>query len=202
MDELLKSLPLAVYVAILIFILREILDSIKKRAAVKRKRGAFKLLLAQELEINNYAFRAIFETIKDLNEIVNSSLPELSKVTFHLNARENGVIEYQKKYSPTDSIHSGWPIPVVKRDLYNRLLPEIAEIDKKLFNLVTETYTEIGELEHLRNGILEYTMEADKKMFLSGFPEYGLAMKNDIFSAMDKLYQYCSNSRLEKIKTR
>tara|TARA_R110001599_G_scaffold305926_4_gene512349 strand:- start:570 stop:794 length:225 start_codon:yes stop_codon:yes gene_type:complete len=70
-------IPITVISAISLFVIKEITEVIRKRNASQRKISAIKCLLAEEIEINYWAWK----NLVSLAKTVKSSLKELSIIS-------------------------------------------------------------------------------------------------------------------------
>jgi hypothetical protein len=195
-------LPLGVLAAIGIFITREILDFVKQDKARKRKVRAFKSLLAEELELNHWAYKKLLEIITKIGE----DLKDNPEATYKIQFREMGN-EYIRGHDGEKIIFDA-PLVVVRQKYYDQLITDIAALDVDLFNVVQDAYEEVRNMAHVREGLLRSLMAKDfdepfpHDMRCNGFLEYANRELKDAFQAMEKLYVYCTGKEFTSFRVR
>ncbi len=194
-------LPATVVVAIALFALREFFDFYKKRSDKKRNIEAIKLLIADEIEKNHWSLVSMFRILSELKEDF-----EKEKNTIHyLHIARNGSEHFRSKEDPEDEYSSGQAIPKFHTSMYERLIPDIAALDKKLFLSIHSTYEEIIELTHYRDTMIDYLAGEElspspelTKLFLSDFADE----KDDYYEHLNKTYRLIKNKKLIAWKLR
>ncbi|WP_254276938.1 hypothetical protein [Halomonas sp. 3H] len=195
-------LPVTVISAILLFILREILEAIKKKRESKRKLFAYKSLLAEELELNLWAQRQLLGIINEIEE-QEKDHPDAK---YTLVIKETGKEYIQGRDG--DQFIFGCPIPPVQDKYYEVFISNIAELDEKLFDLAQSSYEEVRNMAHVRNGLIEGLL-ADQNdepyphdIRKSGFFHYAKNELPDTFDAMNALYVECTGKQLKNFRLR
>lgn len=190
--------PITAVIALFLFIVKELLDLLKKRAERIRKIEAIKLLLAEELEKNHWAFRTMFKILHEIQVHEESDT-----VKFYMEISRNGTELFRKK---DDYGISGSGIPKFQTSTYEKLLPSLAELDMSLFEIVRSTYAEIIELAHYREVLIDFLsgsvldeddIESDKA-FLSQFADE----KDDSYHILNEGYKALTNHELKIWKLR
>lgn len=195
-------LPVTVISAILLFLLREILESVKKKKESKRKLFAYKALLAEELELNFWTQRQLLSIVNDIEKQEED----------HPNAEYTIVMkETGKEYiqgRDGDFFFFGCPIPPVQEKYYERFISSIAELDEKLFFLAQSSYEEVRNMAHVRNGLIEGLLaEQNNEPYPhdireSGFFHYAKNELPDTYEAMNALYEECTGEQLKTFRLR
>jgi len=185
-------LPLAGFVAIVLFILREGLEYFRNEKARERKLSAAKSLLAFEAERNYYSQRAIFSVIRDIKE---HHEPKTDS-EYSANISSAGDARYCRRDDGEAHISSGMPIPKLHLSEFNRWLPTVAEIDKKLFEEVLSMYLTMLEMEHLRASLMRYLLneEDEGQFWLEGFTEYALEHTDEMEESFRDYYKLCTGT--------
>ncbi len=119
-------------VAILLFLVKEFLEILRRRSEKNRKINAIKILLAEELEKNYWALVSIFRVLNTLKE----AFQLYPRAVFWLHIARDGAEHFRMKEEPEDKYSFGCPIPKYHTVMYERLLPTLAELDKSLFEVV------------------------------------------------------------------
>lgn len=179
-------LPVTVVVAIILFVLREAFDLFKKHSERKRNIQAIKLLIADEIEMNHWSLVSMFRILSSLKE----DFEENEDAVHYLHVARNGSEHFRSKEHPDDEYSSGQAIPKFYTAMYERLLPDIAALDRKLFLSVHSTYEQIMELIHYRDTMIDYLTGEELA------PEPGLTRHflSDLADEKDDYYQYLNET--------
>lgn len=196
----LSVLPITAVVAVVVFIIKEVLEYFRRRGADKRKIAALIALLARECELNYW-------TIKSLRRIVAEiSTEESPNPQFRLTIeRKSSGRPYAKVVSEDGKIESHSGIPKVHRELMSKFLLDIATLDKKLFEVMEPAYDALADLEHVRETLVNIDDEVGlipRDDFLSGFAGYAVVELKDAEVALGALYKYCTNKPLTQHRLR
>lgn len=196
--EIYFLLPLAGFVAIVLFVLREGLEYFRKKKGRERKICAAKSLLAFEAERNYYSQKAIFSIVQDIKD--HHELKTNSE--YCANISSAGDVRYCRRDDGDTHVAFGMPIPMLHTSEIDRWLPTVAEIDKKLFEEVMSMYLTMFELKHLRSSLLRYLLneEDEGQFWLEGFAEYALEHTSEIERSFRSYYKVCKGT--SKIPTR
>jgi hypothetical protein len=199
MSESSAFLPATALVAICVFIAREVMEFFRRRRSDARRRAAFRLLLARECELNNWAMRSIEHIATDLKGLKNPS----SLSSFRIEYAKSGRI-YACIDQDDDGDFGKTAVPRIHKEQLEKNLLDIATLDKELFEAAEPALTAAAELEHLREGILFHgssESEVDRD-HTDGFAEYALGELHDARSAISKLYQLCTGKELADVRLR
>jgi hypothetical protein len=195
-------LPTTVVFAIILFIVKEILELKKRRAESKRKLFAYKSLIAEELELNLWAKKRLLSIITD----IENQEKDYPKAKYMLSVKESGQ-EYIHGYDGGYLIESR-PIPAIYDKYYEKFIASIAELDANLFHIAQSSYEEIRNMEHVRNGLIKgLCAEENDEPFphdirQSGFLDYAQSELNGTYDAMNVLYKECKGIELNEHRIR
>jgi hypothetical protein len=93
----------------------------------------------------------------------------------------------------------------VKQDRYERIMLELAELDKKLFTKARDTYDAIKEMAHVRSSLIEI-IEDTKREKLEGYFESFLLYARDelstVYKSMNAFYISIKGKPLETHRLR
>ena len=198
MDNIFYLLPITVYAAIVLFAIKEILEAIRRFRAERRKKKAISYLIADEIQKNHWTVISLFRIFKEIKK----SLDAVPKAKYELETTRSGIENFRLRYP--NGGWTGYGIPPVHDTQYKSHLPTIAELDKKLFQTLEETYSELTELEHLRTSLIDYLVDdsEEKRMFFKQFIEYALSHEEDCIKALKSGYERCVGKPLEEAKVR
>jgi hypothetical protein len=190
LDWLPALLPSTVIVAIILFVIREILEWNRRRRANNRQIEAFKTLLARECELNRWALERLDRA---LIEMSGQSQAELES-DYEIERRTSGKIFFRNDDG------SSWPLPETHSDFMRDNMFAVAALDETLFPLLEAAYDSVIDLTHVRDSLIEYMEEADQH--LEAFIDYGRNELADVKAELEKLYLACTGSQLETGRVR
>lgn len=197
-----KFAPLTVVTAIILFVAKEISEAIRRSRGRARKAKAIRILLVEELELNKGAIKTLRNILKGIVSQSEFDFETNTKSEFYLRRDASGGIHYRCRRS--DGGDSWSEIPNIHRKHFDAFLPEIAEVDRVLFEKARKGYERIGELEHLRNSLIARLDEndPDECFPLHGFASWGLGVLDDVEKQMSAFYVFCSGRPFVKARIR
>lgn len=187
-------LPISAVVAVCIFVVKEILEHLRRRKAEQRKIGAIKLLIARECELNAWTIAMLVRIYKDLL----SEETDKYGFTFHAESKRDGSFAFIKLYPDGDDSAS-MPIPSVHRDSLAKHLLDIATSDANFLQVAEDAYDALADVNHVRNYLLEMqpsTQCDDDTDSRYGLAQYALGELEPAKRALDLLYEYCAGKKL------
>jgi hypothetical protein len=189
-----NPISIGAIVAISIFIIREILEAYRKSNARTRKVKALKAIISEEIEINYWAWLQI--------KTIVTKVKEQPKTTdFQITTSSSGVERF--KFIRIDGGGGGGSFPQVAEIIFNKLIIDIAELDKDFYDKAILYSKSIAELKHLRNGAYDFLHEAELvDNYAEGFADYALEELPPIYVAMSKFYEICTDNTLKKHRMR
>ena len=134
-------LPIPVFIALLLFVLREVLDWIKKENSRKRKISAYKSLIAEELELNYGSYLSLHSIFKELED----TKEEWDGAKYEAKFREAGNLYVHVTLDGDLKMSS--PARKASMKQYDQLLVGIAEEDEEFYESLQKGYDKIVELE-------------------------------------------------------
>lgn len=187
-------IPITVISAVSLFVIKEIVEIFRKRKALKRKVSAIKSLLVEEIELNHWVwlqFSALVETIKDSPE----------GTQYCILSSKSGYERFE--FLKPDGSGGGKSFPKVSEIYYQKVILDIAELDKEFYEKSIEYNKAIADLHHVRGNVYESIDEINKSHhFSQGFISYTEDELPDIYAKMNSLYFYCTGKKLEKHRMR
>ena len=194
-------LPVTVVAAILIFLIKELLELRRRKKERTRKLNAVKLLLAEEIEKNHWVHRSFFSALSHLQE-AEEVFPHAK---FRLHVSRNGTEHLRMKREPDEEFESGQWIPKFHDEQYKKLLPTLAELDEGLFKQINIAYSELAELAHYRDMLVGFLAGEDPgpgldltREFLAGMADEKL----DYFNKLNAAYKAISGKELNEWRLR
>jgi hypothetical protein len=184
-----------VLVAIGIFVIRELLEAMRRRKVDGRRKLAIKSLLSAEIERNNYAVRTLREIIKKIDEGL------LTNETIEIGRDPNGRSRIKV------SIKAGWiswQVPQVHSEVLAKNIMDLAVLDKFMFELALKTLDQVSELDHLRGNLVEQvTLRSEGQLdHLGSFSAYANHTLDQTHERLQRLYVMCTGRNLEAIRVR
>lgn len=198
--EITLLLPLAAFVAIGLFILKEILEFRRKVAERRRRLDAAKRLLAFETERNVYSRNRLADVCRDIKAHVEYA----NTYEFCVEFWKDGKAHYRRRERRTAALASGMPIPRVHRTEIDRWLPTVAEVSEDFYQKVMSVYASISEMEHVRSSLLYYLDPDDpnEREWLRAFVEYAVNEMERVEPVLLDFYQACTGSRKVPVRMR
>lgn len=193
-------LPVSAFVAILLFVAREIADFFRRRNADGRRVKAMKLILARECELNAYTVASL-RTI--ISEVDTQERPNPgTKVTV-------GKGGDGEPFAKVTRIQGGdwhaYGIGKAHRDVLSKVLLDVATLDRNLFDVVEPVHDGLATLQHLRDSLLNESAGKDQlgdSLFIEGLADYALKELEKIDVALLTLYKYCTGDAVMKYRIR
>jgi len=186
--------PITVVIAIVLFVAKEILETIKKWNERKRRIRAMKLLFAEELELNHWVW-------KSMQTLILGIKGELPGAKFQIKESRSGAERFECIRPGRSAWGQGFP--PVQDERYHKLVVDVASMDKEFYSLVSCCYKAIADLKHFRNGIYSYVDdEGDETEHREGFLSYVESGLPQVYKSMNELYKYCTGNELESCRLR
>jgi hypothetical protein len=195
--------PITVYAAIILFIVKELFEFVKKTSGERRRIQAIKEILSEELERNLWAHKVLERTVKDSIEL----LEEFDNPVFGINITSTGEVRFWQNGGEDSGAESSHSLPEVKQERYESIVLELAQLDKALFNSTRSAYDSIKELAHVRKSLIETLTETSKyngesEDLWRGFLGYAEDELKDIYKSMNDFYTSIKGKPLTKHRLR
>jgi hypothetical protein len=193
-------LPATALVAVIIFVVKELLEVWRRYSSESRKLKAIKELLARECELNHWAIRSLRSIADELNAVADLDSVEAFSIEYAKSGRIYACID-----SEAEGNYSKTAIPVIHKEQLTKHLLEVATLDKALFGLVEPALTAVAKLEHVRESLLYHGSSEEGDMARShaqGFSEYATKEIEDARLAIFALYRACTGRELSDIRLR
>jgi hypothetical protein len=183
--------PIAVVSAIVLFLVRELLEAFRRWRANSRKLHAVRRFLAVECERNKFAIDRLLSQVSDIGEALTAD--RCIKIEVRQNGPPRLAIE-------TEEGDRSSPIPLIHTDALNRYLFDAASLNAGLFEQMETTLDALIDAAHVRDGVIEYV--ADDPLHLEGFVDYADRELSKALEPVGALYFKCTNKRLERGRVR
>lgn len=195
MENLQTVIPITAFIAILLFIFREIIDLIKKYKSKNTEIRTYKKLIARELEENLWTYKVVFKTIKQVKEHLDEfPNPDFSLIYTH----DDRVLFRVRRMGEGTELTGGHSLVGTKLSVFDRIIIELARSDDTFFDVIQGAYDAILDLESLRNSLIGYIQKEDPVNIKSieGWFVYALEQEQKILKKMDAAYKTCTNKQL------
>jgi hypothetical protein len=183
-----ELLPTTVVAAVLLFVLRELLEVLRARRVGHRRRIALRTLLARECELNDRTIRRLRSDIQDAED--NRRVPGAA---LSIAVGRNGQPTYRRE-TPGGGVRQS-AIPQIRKTTLEAHLLEIATLDSRLFAVADEAFGAISSIDHLRDGFI-YRVTYDPEE-LAEFCVAAIGELDAAFVSLSKLYGACAGKMLE-----
>lgn len=184
---------MAVYAAILLFLIKEALEAWRRRQGNIQKLRIFKKVLAYECERNHWFIMAVKDDAERVRPQVNG---------YTVGAEGSG--RYRLVLLRSDgTLERSRILPSVHRATFEKLAVEVGYIDERMGSLVSSALDAVLEMEHIRNSIIEFATAREDYHhdgFYKSFWEYvrdRLVINHEILS---RLYKECTGRELTEFR--
>jgi len=193
-------LTASVTVAILLFLIGQIITIIQKTRTQNRAKKALKMILSEEIERNYYVLNNLFSALSLVRKEVENSA---EIVTCKLYISRSGQHNIRCCHKDGSLLSGNTLLPFVT-NRYEKLIDRIAEFDRTMFKQLQNCYSTIGELDHWRELLLDYLTEEMEEFpgknrtgeFLSNLSR----QKDDYYNILNATYEKLGNSKLESTR--
>jgi hypothetical protein len=176
---------------------REFLEWRRRTRIDARKLSVYKRVLADECERNHWFIKRLKDLASTGKEM---SVPY--KVITETSGRQSWGF-YQKD---DGSLLSGGTLPKVRVDTFERLAVEVTYVHQGLAQKVRAALDSVLELQHLRDGVLDYQHDQPGHMSASvlqeGFFGYALDEVEEHLRTLSVLYHACTGKDLQEHRLR
>jgi hypothetical protein len=119
-------IPIAVVVAVAVFVARELLEFIRRFRTNTRKLSAIRKLVAAECERNDFAIKRMLDQVQDIKE----GIPKEAVISIEQTVRGPRLAIREKD----EQLASSAPVPLIQTASVEKYLFEAAALDKTLFD--------------------------------------------------------------------
>ncbi|MEM5474407.1 hypothetical protein WNZ14_21980 [Hoeflea sp. AS60] len=186
--------PVTVIGAIILFIIREVLEFRRRRGADQRKLQAIRHFIARDLELCQSAIRSYRGVLEAFKRVEMEPGRQI-----RIFVEPSGRLHYEHWCEDEDEtpFRSGGMFAPVVNTFAARFMLDIATLDSELYKQVESTTDELSELKHIKGSLME---QAERPIHRDGFIEYAAIELNDIEKSIRSLYKICTG--LDEIKPR
>ncbi|MEC4720754.1 hypothetical protein RY831_16440 [Noviherbaspirillum sp. CPCC 100848] len=200
MYELLPLIPVTVVAAVSLFALRESLEWLRRYRGEERKKQALRILLARECELNYWTIKSIRHIVETIRE-ESAANPQ---TTFSFIFPKSGKTLFRVK-EPGMEITVGSSLGNIHRDVMSKNLLDVAQLDKRLFEVLQPAYDAVSDLENVRSDLLYYvTSEDDQEadLLMEFVENFAISELERIHAVFNALYLECCGNALTKSRIR
>jgi hypothetical protein len=193
MEVLLKFFPATVFVALILFVTKEVIEFFRRKNADKRKIEALHVLLAAECERNHWTIKSL----RNASHAIADALTVDKDVVIQESINKNGWMSFRRSMMGHWGSNSVTP---VHKSIQERHLADAALLDKRLFDAMREAYDAALEMDHVRTGLYDCVSQRNlgEDDHLDGFDRYAKSELESIYIRINALYEICTGQKLEK----
>lgn len=176
-------LPVAAVVAISLFVTKEVFEFVRRAAERKRKKRAIKALLRDEIQANHLALNHLLMAL------------DMARATPFYKGATNAIVTgfggrmFYRRFAGDGSVLSGAIIRNAKSSEYQRLLPQAAELDPKLYRLMRDGYTHVHDLENIITSFMDHAGgPPDEKEWFEPFQDWASSRMREISLELCRLH--------------
>jgi len=180
-------IPAAGVIAIILFLLKEFFENLRRRAADSRQIEAYKKLLARDCELNAWAMKSLARALR--------IVAEDSKDNFGIEDNFNGTF-----FETGDG--DLWPLPVVRSETFKDAMLDMAILQADLFHRLEEAYDAAIDLDHVRSSLIAAIQNGppgigaiNTAQYLDNLADWGGNEIQSCERAMERLYKACTNGK-------
>ena len=194
-----QLLPITAFVAILVFMTKEILEWRRRSAADARKIRALKKVLARDCELNYWAMTQLSDTLTKMRESGVSE--DASRISISKRAGGGFLVMVEDG----DGSGGGGMLPSIQRDALLKHLVEIAALDESFYAKCESALDGLSEADHVHQSLVhgpDKHFPSTPENYYEGLIDYGLGELNDSAAKLKNLYLACTGSELKRGKLR
>jgi len=190
-----RLLPVTVVGAIILFILREVIEGTRRKRSNSRKRTAIRRLIADEIERNNWTIKSMRHMIETIELAIKN--PETS-----LEIRSGVRGELYLRHNKDGEAYSQSPFGKVHNDALSANLLSLAEVDQPVFDKALEVSDALKELDHVLNSMVKHIGGDFEYAFLEGLVEFATDEIADCEKTLSDFYERITGQALKEHRLR
>lgn len=189
-------IPASAFVAISLFIIRELLDWYRKSKTRKNEIRALKQIFARECQLAWY----INEKIKELCEEFVSyeeEAPDECPLSFKVLKTTAGKTRYL--VSDNGQEQSSGLLPEPSTIIFSKYLYDASKLDSVFYEKVNSAFKAAVELKHLYDSLVDHEDTAQLtglEIITFGFSSYAIRQSERIELELKDLFLYCTDKEL------
>ena len=191
-------IPASAFVAICLFIIRELMDSYRKSKTKKNEIRALKTIFARECQLAWYINGQIKELCEEFAPYEKIPMRE-HPLSFSVSKTAAGKIRYVVTENDNPLSYGLLSKPSVAT--FTKHLYDLSKLDSVFYEKVNLAYTAVIELKHFYDSLVDN--EDTSRLIginniMYGFASYALEEIEWIESELKNLYQYCTGNELTR----
>jgi hypothetical protein len=186
--------------AIIMFLVKEVVEAVRRHLGDKRKIHGLKTLFARECELNLWTIMALRSILVNVPKPDDSTPQTIVRIE-----HTEDKAHYALIISNDGASKATRPIPIVHRELMTKYLLDTATLNKELFGDLEVAYDALADLSHVRQSLIqvhEDQAQMNIPEFFCSFAEWALDELDEIESALALLYKHCTGGMLENHRLR
>lgn len=179
-------IPATAFVAIALFIVKELLEFVRRIRANQRKLAAIKRMIAREIELNAWAIRGMRQALSHIESYVNGTDERKPNII----REPSGRYKFEMRFANGNDGYS-CPLESIRDEVQHKHLLDVASLDKKLFEHLEAAIGATAEIAHVRSSLFDLI---DDEMWLEPFVEYAQKEFSRQEAQLTILYKACTGS--------
>lgn len=191
-------IPVTAVVAICLFILKELVEGIRRFLAERRRVKAIKSLVAIECELNLWAVKSLRHVL----ETIKKDLADDEGTEFKLFFPRSGKIQFKSIRS--DGSYTGFALAPIHNEYLSKNLLEIAAFGGSFYATAKAAQEALSDLGHLQQSVIYFVQpdDEDDLVHRESFLDYAFSELPDINKALGALYRECTGEELVNHRVR
>lgn len=186
-----NAFPITVVAAIILFVVKEIVEFIKKTREKTRKISAYKALIAEELLKNAWSLKALRRLCFELQE------PTLKEIEYKKSASGTERVIVRTEEGARETYF--WKIHTAA---FEKIMTDLAVSNSKLFGSAAEVYSLLAEAKHVRESIIDFAEFEMPRHMIKGLGDYGNNTLEEASAAVKSTYKSYTGKELVGHKLR
>jgi hypothetical protein len=186
-------LPLTTAFGVVLFLVNQLIIGRRNIKADRRKIDAYKVLLAEEIGLNIVQLGMIINTYENLNKCLEESKKSDCGFIYKVNKRYEKVSKLRK--DDTFSFDQFYT------SMFTKVLIDIASIDAKLFESISDIYSDIALSQRLNSNMASLINGKDMyEEFAESTIKAALFKLHELDPTLNSLYKEFTDRELNPIK--
>lgn len=173
-----NAFPITVVAAIILFVVKEIVELFKRSRERARKISAYKALVAEELLKNAWSLKTLKRLCSELQD------PDLKAIEYKKS--ESGTERVIVRTTEGEHINYFWRIHT---SAFEKIMTDLAVSNTQLFQSAADVYSLLAEAKHVRESIIDFSAFEMPKHLIRGLGDYGNSTLEKADAAIKKVYK-------------
>lgn len=186
-----NAFPITVVAAIVLFVIKELVELIKKTRDKSRKISAYKALIAEELLKNAWSLKTLKRLCLELQD------PDLKAIEYRKS--ESGTERVIVRTNEGEHVNYFWKIHTAA---FEKVMTDLAVSNAQLFQSAADVYSLLAEAKHVRESIIDFSAFEMPRHLIRGLGDYGNSTLEKADISVKKVYREYTGKELVGHKLR